>query len=56
MMQKVAKNLLYGHHRTTLLGYIFSTKAHIDHQKKVIKQQYRFHMPPQYGEFRPTSG
>jgi len=23
-----------GHHRTTLLGYIFATKAHIDNRKK----------------------
>jgi len=26
-----------GHHRTTLLGYIFATKAHIDNRKKLVK-------------------
>jgi len=29
-MQKIAKNSQKLHHRTTLLGYIFATKAHID--------------------------
>jgi len=28
------KNSPSGHHRTTLSGYIFATKAHIDNQKK----------------------
>ena len=28
------------HHRTTLSGYIFVTKAHIDNRKKLVKQQY----------------
>jgi len=32
--QKVAKRSPSGHHRTTLSGYIFATKAHIDNQKK----------------------
>jgi len=45
-----------GHHRTTLAGYIFATKAHIDNRKKIIKQQYILHMSPQYGELRPTNG
>jgi len=43
-----------GHHRTTLLGYTFATKAHIDNQKKLVKQRYVLHMSPQYGELRPT--
>jgi len=30
----------YGHHRTTLSGYIFATKARIDNRKKLVKQQY----------------
>jgi len=38
--QKIAKNLPSGHYRTTLSGYIFATKAHIDNQKKHVKQQY----------------
>jgi len=29
-----------GHHRTTLSGYIFATKARIDNRKKIVKQQY----------------
>ena len=46
-----------GHHRTTLSGYIFATKARIDNlKKKLVKQQYVLHMSPQYGELRPTSG
>jgi len=31
---KIAKNLPSGHHRATLLGYIFATKARIDNWKK----------------------
>jgi len=54
-MQKIAKNLLSGHHRTTLSGYIFATKAFIDTWKKLVKQQYLSHMLLQYGELRPTS-
>jgi len=45
-----------GHHRTTLSGYIFATKAHIDNRKKLIKQQYLLQMSSQYGEIRPTNG
>jgi len=32
--KKVAKNRHLGHHRTTLSGYIFATKARIDNRKK----------------------
>jgi len=55
--QKIAKNLPSAHHRTTLSGYIFATKARrpINNQKKVVKQHYLLHMSPQYGEHRPTS-
>ena len=31
---KIAKNLPSGHHRTTLLGYIFAIKGRIDNRKK----------------------
>jgi len=31
---KIVKNLPAGHHRTTLSGYIFANKAHIDNRKK----------------------
>jgi len=33
-MQKIAKSLPYGHHCTTLLGYIFATEARIDNRKR----------------------
>jgi len=36
---KIAKNSQSGHLRTTLLGHIFATKAHIDNRKKLVKQQ-----------------
>jgi len=55
--KKVAKNSPSRHRRTTLSGYIFSTKARIDNRKKaLVKQQYLPHMSSQYGELRPTSG
>jgi len=37
-------------------SYIFATKACIDNRKKIVKQQYLFHMSSQYCELRPTSG
>ena len=46
----------YVHHGTTLSGYIFATMACIDNHKKLVKQQYLFHMSSQYGELRPTNG
>ena len=33
-----------GQYGTTLSGYIFATKAHIDNRKKVDKQQYVLHI------------
>jgi len=33
------KNSPSRHHRTTLLGYIFTIKVHIDNWKKLVKQQ-----------------
>jgi len=35
--QKVVKKSPSGHHRTTLSGYIFATKARIDNLKKIVK-------------------
>ena len=32
--QKIAKKSPYGHHPTTLSGYVFVTKAYIDNRKK----------------------
>jgi len=45
-----------GHHRTTLSGYIFATKAHIDNRKTLLSSNISSTCPPQYGELRPTSG
>jgi len=55
-MQKVARKFASGHHRTTLSGYIFATKAGIDNRKKLVKQKYLLHMSSQYGELWPTRG
>jgi len=54
--KKNAKNSTSGHHRTTLSGYIFATKARLDNRKKTAKQQYLPHRSAQYGELQPTSG
>jgi len=35
-MRKIAQNLQSGHRRTTLLGYIFATKEHIDNRKNLL--------------------
>jgi len=43
-MQKSRQKSPSGHHRTTLLGYILTTKARIDNRKKVVKQQYVLHV------------
>ena len=49
------KNRPSGHHRTTLSGYIFATKACIDNWKKLVKLQCLPYMSSQYGELRPTA-
>ena len=54
--QKSRQKSPSGHHRTTLSGYIFTTKVRIDNRKKILKHQYVLHMCPQYGELRPASG
>jgi len=50
----VCKKSPFGHHCTTLSGYIFTTKARIDNRKKLVKQQYLLDMSPQYGELRQS--
>jgi len=45
-MQKVAKKTPAVHHCTTLSGYIFATKACVNHRKKNVNHQYLFHMSP----------
>jgi len=53
---KKSPKSLAGHHRTTLLGYIFATKARIDNRKKnLLSSNMSSKCPPQYGELRLTS-
>jgi len=54
--KKMAKNLPSAHHRTTLSGYLFTTKPCINNwKKKLVKQQYLLHMFSQYGELSPLA-
>jgi len=43
------------HHRTTLPGSIFATKALLSIGRKLVKQQYLLHMSSQYDELRPIN-
>jgi len=53
--KKIVKNLPSGHHRTTLSGYIFVIKARINNRKKLVKQQYLFHISPNMVNFGPLT-
>jgi len=53
--QKWCKKLQSAHHRTTLSGYIFATKARIDNRKKLVKQQYLSHMSYSIVNFGPLA-
>jgi len=44
------------HHRTTLSGYTFATKACIDNRKNNFSNSNISSMSSQYGELRPTNG
>ena len=50
-----AKKSPSAHHRTTLSGYIFATKARIDSRKKLIKQQYLPTCPHNMVNFGPLA-
>jgi len=52
----ITKNSPSAHYRTTFFGCIFATKACIDKQKELVKQQYLLHAFSQYGELQPISG
>ena len=54
--QKIAKKSPSGHHRTTLSGYIFATKARIDNRKKNLLSSNISSTCPKHGELWPTSG
>jgi len=43
------------HHHTTVLGYIFATKAHINNRKKLVKQQYLPTCPWNLVNFSPLA-
>jgi len=53
--QKIAKSSPSGHHRTTLSGYIFATKACIDNRKKPVQQQYIPTRPHNIANFGPLT-
>jgi len=50
---KIAKNSPSAHHRTTLSGYVFPTKACIDNRKKIRIQQYLPTCPHNIVNFGP---
>jgi len=41
---KIAKKSPSGHHPTSLSGHIFAIEARVENRKKIVKQQYLFHM------------
>jgi len=53
--RKIAKNSPSEHHRTSLSGCIFATKACFDNRKKLVKQQYLLHMSAQYANLDPVA-
>ena len=54
-MQKVVKNSPSGHHRTTLSGYIFATKARIDNRKKMLSSNISSTSPHNMVNFGPLA-
>jgi len=54
--QKIAKN----RHLRTIAQLCWAMSSQLTHVltigKKLVKQQYPFHMFPQYAELRPTNG
>jgi len=53
--QKIVKNLPSGHHRTTLSGHIFATKARIDNQKKLLSSNISSTRPDHIVNFGPLA-
>jgi len=51
--KKIAKNWLSGHHRTTLSGYIFTTKACIDSRKNLLNSSISPTCPHNMVNFGP---
>jgi len=52
---KSAKNSPSGHHRTTLSGYIFATKARIDNRKNLISSNISSTRPHNMVNFGPLA-
>jgi len=53
--KKIAKNSPFGHHRTTLSGYIFATKAHIDNRKNLLNSNVSPACPQNMAKFGPLA-
>ena len=51
--KKIATKLPSGHHRKTLLGYIFATKARIDNRKKLLSSNISSTCPHNMVNFGP---
>ena len=49
----MAKNSPSGHHRTTLAGYIFATKARTDNRKKILSSNTSSTRPHNMANFGP---
>jgi len=50
---KTRQKLPSAHHRTTLPGYIFATKAHIDNRKKLLSSNISSRCPHNTVNFGP---
>jgi len=55
MTPKIVKNLPSGHHLTTLFGYIFATKAHIDNRKNFLSSNISSTCPHSMVNFVPLA-
>jgi len=53
--QKIVNNLPSGHHRTTLSGYIFATKARIDNRKNLSSSNISSTCPHNMVNFGPLA-
>jgi len=54
-MQKTRQKSSSGHHRATLSGHIFATKARIDNRKKLVKQHTSSTCPDNMVNFGPLT-
>ena len=53
--QKIVKKSPSRHHRTTLSGYIFATKAHIDNRKNLLSSNISSTCPHNMANFGPLA-